>query len=204
MADIELSLEQARVLGALVEKSITTPKYYPLTVNALVAAVNQKSCRNPVMNLNAGEVGAALLDLEALSLATRDDAGSRVPRWSHRFRHALRLEPESLAVLTVLILRGPQTVAEIRANAAVMGGPGDPQGVVAALEDLGDRAQPLVLSLARVPGQKGERYAHTLCGVPDPASYAPEPAARAPRSDRLAELEARIEALERRLDEAGL
>ena len=193
-----LTAVEARVIASLAEKSITTPQYYPMTVNAIMLASNQKSSRDPVMQLREGEVGAALLDLADKGLAARDDAGSRVPKWRQSFQHHLLLQPPAFAVLVTLMLRGPQTQAELRSNAAVLGGPADADGVAAVLKDLGDRAQPLVVLLPRVPGQKEPRYAHTLSGPPElPAAAAPGPAPT-PRAS-LAELEEKIRALEARV-----
>jgi uncharacterized protein len=200
MTPLLLTPIEARVVAALVEKSITTPQYYPMTVNAIMLASNQKSSRDPVMQLREGEVGAALLDLAEKGLASRDDAGSRVPKWRQAFQHHLLLQPPVLAVLATLMLRGPQTQSELRANAAVLGGPPDADGVARALNDLADRSQPLVVLLPRAPGQKEARHAHTLCGPPapyaEPARAAAEPA---PERASLADLEQRLRALEERV-----
>uniref|UniRef100_UPI0025E33CC4 DUF480 domain-containing protein n=1 Tax=uncultured Nevskia sp. TaxID=228950 RepID=UPI0025E33CC4 len=99
MSQILLSPNEARVLAALVEKSITTPQYYPMTVNALMMASNQKNSRSPVMNLTEGDTGAALNTLEADKLVTRDDTAGRVPKWRHRFHHQLLLKAPTMAVL---------------------------------------------------------------------------------------------------------
>lgn len=213
MSQILLSPNEARVLAALVEKSITTPQYYPMTVNALMMASNQKNSRSPVMNLGEGDTGAALNQLEADKLATRDDNAGRVPKWRHRFHHQLLLKAPTMAVLATLMLRGPQTPAELRANAAALNGPPDADGIQAALNDLADRAHPMVMLLPRLPGQAAARYAHLLCGAPElPAveavtasapSQAPA-ASRAPAAggsglERLAQLETRVAELEARL-----
>ena len=203
MADLLLTAVEARVIAALSEKSITTPQYYPMTVNAIMLASNQKSSRDPVMQLREGEVGAALLDLAAKGLAARDDAGSRVPKWRQSFQHHLLLQAPAFAVLVTLMLRGPQTAAELRSNAAALGGPADADGVGAVLKDFSDRAQPLVVLLPRAPGQKEQRYAHTLSGPPDPLVTGPAaaPAAAAAPAPRgtLSELEEKIRALEARV-----
>lgn len=207
MTALLLSPTEARVLAALVEKSITTPQYYPLTVNALMMAANQKNSRHPVMSLGEGEVGAALNALEAQSLVQRDDLSGRVPKWRHRFQHQLLLKPQTMAVLATLILRGAQTVAELRANAAGLGGPADAEGVTAALADLADRAQPMVQQLPRAPGQAAARWMHLLSGAPTAAELADQ-ASRPARSTEQetsapsrAELEQRLEALEARVAE---
>lgn len=202
MSELQLSPVDARVLAALVEKSATTPQYYPMTANAVMAAANQKTARHPLMSLTEGEVGAALNRLAEHSLVARDDAGSRVPKWRHRFAHQLLLKPPAAAVLATLMLRGPQTAAELRANAIGLGGPPDAEGLSAALNDLADRAKPLVVTLPRAAGQSAARHAHCLCGVPQ-AEPAEPPAPRATAQDallaRIEALEARVEMLERRL-----
>jgi uncharacterized protein len=205
MTDVLLSAAEARVVASLVEKSITTPQYYPMSVNAIMLAANQKSSRNPVMNLSEGDTGAALLRLEQEKLVARDDQSGRVTKWRHRFQHQMLLNPQPLAVLVTLMLRGPQTPAELRGNAAGLGGPVDPAAVAAAIEDLSDRAQPLVVLLPRAPGQKEARYAHTLCGVPaipeSPASEEPAMVQVPPRPARMEIFEERIAALEARVAE---
>lgn len=220
-APILLSPNEARVLAVLVEKSITTPQYYPMTVNAVMMAANQKNSRHPVMNLTEGEAGAALNQLETEKFATRDDHAGRVPKWRHRFQHQLLLKAPTMAVLVTLMLRGPQTPAELRANASVLNGPADAEGVQAALDDLADRAQPMVMLLPRLPSQAAARYAHLLSGKPElPAADSAAATAPTPRAvtaapsgngmERLAQLEARVltleaqlAALERRLSDAG-
>jgi uncharacterized protein len=206
--ELRLSVAQGRVIASLIEKSITTPQYYPLSVNALVAACNQKSARDPVMALSEGEVGAALTQLEELRLAKREDQGSRVPKWRHRFHHELLIKEPAMAVLAALLLRGPQTVAELRANAAALNGPADAAGVQAVLADLADRAQPLVGALSRQSGQSAQRYAQLLCPDADLAvSSAPIEAELPPSagisasglSERLTALEARVAELESKL-----
>ena len=211
MADpLTLDPVETRVIASLVEKSITTPQYYPMSVNAVVAACNQKSSRDPVMTLGEGDVGAALSRLEAQRLAKRDDQGSRVPKWRHRFQHELLLKEPAMAVLVALMLRGPQTLAELRANAAPLGGPADMAGVQATLADLADRAQPLVAPLSRQVGRSAQRYAQLLGPDADVSvSDAPIEAAIAPAAapgvdvqalaDRIAALEARVAQLESRL-----
>lgn len=200
MTEILLSPAAARVVAALVEKAITTPQYYPLTVNALMLAANQKTSRYPVMTLSEGDVGAALHELEKLGLSKRDDRSGRVLKWRHSFQHAFLLNPVTLAVLATLMLRGPQTAAELRANAQGLGGPADAAALDAAINDLRDRAQPLVALLARASGQKEARYAHLLCGVPAPDLAEPVAVSL---EQRVRDLEARVEALERAAPEAA-
>jgi len=196
---LQLTPVEARVIAALSEKSITTPQYYPMTVNAIMLASNQKSCRDPVLQLREGEVGAALLDLAEKGLAARDDAGGRVPKWRQSFQHHLLLQPPGFAVLITLMLRGPQTHSELRSNAAALGGPTDADGVARTLADLSDRAEPLVALLPRGPGQKESRHAHTLCGPPEVPAAAPAAAAETPPRPSFIELEERLRALEARV-----
>lgn len=195
MSALQLSPQQARVIAALVEKSLTTPQYYPMTLKALVAACNQKNCRHPLMNLSEGEVGAALLDLQELDLVS-EEFGARAPRWRHRFKHQLLLKSATLAVLVTLMLRGPQTLAELRANSSNLGGPFEAEELEAALDDLADRAAPMVKLLGQA-GQKGARYAHLLCGeeaIVAPAVAAPRAEAANSRLDELEQRLARVEA----------
>lgn len=203
MSELLLTPAEARVVAALVEKSITTPQYYPMTVNAIMLAANQKTSRNPVMNLGEGEVGNALNQLEELKLVARDSFSARAQKWRHQFLHQMLLKPQTQAVLVTLMLRGPQTIAELRANAAGLNGPGDDEGVRAALEDLADRAHPLVVQLPRAAGQSAVRYAHLLCGadaIPAVSTVVAVPSVeRQAEPSRIAALEARIEALEARL-----
>lgn len=200
---MDVSAAEVRVIAALVEKSITTPQYYPMSVNALLMAANQKNQRNPVMQLTEGEVGIALRQLEERGWVRRDDMGSRVVKWRQYFQHQMLLKRETQALLVTLLLRGPQTLLELRANAAGLGGPDTAESVLAGIQDLCDRAEPLVLLLPKVAGQKEARYCHLLSGMPalDSLPHAlgqSETAVRAgtERGQSLAALEARVAALE--------
>ena len=155
MSALLLTHAEARVVAALTEKSLTTPDYYPMTVNGLMAACNQKSSRAPLMTLSEGEVGNALLTLEEKSLVARDDSSARATKWRSRFQHQLLLKPATQAVLLTLMLRSAQTSAELRANAAVLNGPPDAEGIQAALNDLADRAQFRIM----LSGQGSYRFA---------------------------------------------
>lgn len=204
----QLSPNEARVLAAMVEKSIATPQYYPMTVNAIMLAANQKSSRSPVMNLTEGDVGAALHSLEEHRLVARDDFGGRVAKWRHHFHNQMLLKAPVMAILATLMLRGPQTLSELRANAVVLGGPADADGVNQALQDLADRAQPVVTLLPRASGQSSLRYAHTLSGevatpfAPEQISSTPATATTASGEKiSLADLHERIRALEARVAE---
>ena len=205
MSTLLLSTHEARVLACLVEKAITTPAYYPMTSNGLMAAANQKSSRSPVLTLSEGEVGQALITLEEKGLVSRDDLSSRATKWRHKFQHQLLLKKETLAILATLMLRGPQTPAELRANAAALGGPADAEAVLTALADLADRSQALVVQLPRSSGQSAARWAHLLSG--EPPAQMPEPDEPAPSraglESRIAALEARVAELEARLAVLG-
>jgi uncharacterized protein YceH (UPF0502 family) len=182
---------EVRVLGSLIEKELSTPDHYPLSLNALTAACNQSSNRDPVMTLDEGSVSGAIDILRRLSLVRSFQAsGSRVPKYQHLLTEAGELSRAELAVLCVLALRGPQTQAEVRSRAARLM-PGDnPDGVEAALEALVARAPtPVVTRLPRRPGQKEVRYAHLLGGdVLYEAEDAPAPTPIA-ATDRIAALE---------------
>ncbi len=208
MSELLLTPAEARVLAALVEKSILTPQYYPMTVNALMLAANQKTVRSPVMSLSEGDTGAALNRLERDRLAVRDSMSGRVIKWRHQMQHQMLLKTGELAVLVTLMLRGAQTGSELRANAHPLGGPADAEGLQTVLASLHDRAQPLVTELPRGAGQKESRQAHLLCGTPTPGmdllapdvcSHAAAAAVPSQFEERLRALEARVAELEQRL-----
>ena len=201
MPEIQLTPTQARVLACLAEKAVTTPAYYPMTVNGVMAAANQKSNRHPVMSLREAEVGGALADLETMKLVSRDDDSGRVPKWRQRFEHETLLPKPVLAVLVALMLRGPQTIAELKTRAEPLGGPADNDGVQAALERMADRADPFVMELPRAAGQSATRWAHLLCGEPEIPEAAPAPARSGGQQQALAELTERVEILERQVAE---
>ncbi|QHS10628.1 DUF480 domain-containing protein [Sinimarinibacterium sp. NLF-5-8] len=210
MSDLELSAIEARVLAVMVEKSITTPQYYPMTANAVMVAANQKNARHPLMSLTEGEVGNALTQLEEQRLVARDSFSGRVQKWRQQLMHQMMLKTPTQAVMVALMLRGALTVAEIRAHADALNGPEDAAGVEAALQDLADRARPLVQLLPRAPGQSASRWAHTLCGTPSADDIAPASAASAravqamASADAVAQstaLAARVEQLEKRMAE---
>jgi len=163
--NIELTEIETRVLGALVEKEITTPEYYPLSLNALVNACNQKSNREPVMNLDEDTVRGALRSLSD-QLLTRSSSGSdsRVTKYEHRLQEAFNFHRHEIAVLCVLLLRGPQTPGELRTRTDRMYSFEDLDGVHSALQHLMKREPPLVKILPRQPGTKESRYAHLLSG----------------------------------------
>lgn len=160
-----LNETEARVVGALVEKQLTTPEYYPLTLNALVSACNQKNNREPVMTLDADTVSAAIENLRDRNLVyVFYGSTSRVPKYKHMLPSYYTLEPDETALLAVLMLRGPQTLGELRERTGRMhtfSGLGEVQE---ALDRLIRRDEPLVVKLDRQPGRKEARFAHLLSG----------------------------------------
>lgn len=200
-----LDAAQARALGCLIEKETTTPDTYPLTVNAVQAAANQKTAREPVMALDQGAVHHALRALEQMGLA-RHAFSSRAERYEHRAAHALGLTAQQVALLGLLLLRGAQTVHELLARSERMATFTDADALRHALERLCDRQPALALRLPRASGQREDRYVHLMCGPVDAEAIAARhasPAAATPSAD--ARLESRVAALEdevRRLREA--
>jgi hypothetical protein len=180
-----------RVLGSLIEKEMTTPEYYPLSLNALVNACNQKSSRDPVMELSEADVRTALFELENLELV-RVLADGRVSKFEHRAYDKLGLRRPEIAALGLLLLRGPQTAAELRGRTERMYTFDDTAAVTSTLERLATREDPLVLQLARQPGARESRWMHLLAGpVEVSSSVAPDTPAPppSPLEDRVAELE---------------
>lgn len=199
--NVFLTPQEARVLAALMEKQLATPKYYPLTPNALTAACNQKSSREPVMNLSEGEVRHILNLLENRSLV-KVDSGDRTYRISHRIKQTFDLERSELAVFTVLMLRMPQTLNDILRRTARMAEFTDTDEVQLVLEALRERDQPLAVLLPRGPGRREDRYWHTLCGEFKEERGIPNKDIVADGADeRLTRLEERLDALESRLEE---
>ena len=197
---------EARVLGCLVEKDLATPEYYPLTLNALTNACNQKSNRDPVMLLEEDDVVRALDSLRRQQLAHQSAEGVRAAKYCHNLEGQLRLEPEELAILAELLLRGPQTVGELRNRAERMCPVGDLQAAEELLQNLAEREQPLVMRLPRQPGRKESRFAHLLSGTPeiDEAPATPSEPARlrvAAESNRIGRLEEEVAELRAELDE---
>ncbi len=163
-----LDAVEARIVGALVEKQITTPDNYPLTLNALTTACNQKSNRHPVVAFDERTVVRSLEQLRDKGLARMvSGADQRVPKYYHLFAEKLELSLPQVAALTVLILRGPQTLGEIRGRSGRLHEFADLDEVEQTLGELGERQQPMVVQLERQPGRKEARFAHLLCGEPD-------------------------------------
>jgi len=162
--DYQLNDIEARVLGALIEKEITTPEYYPLSLNALVNACNQKSNREPVMNLDEDAVRGALRSLSDQFMARSAGGDSRVAKYEHRVNELFNFHRHEIAVLCVLLLRGPQTLGELRARTERLYAFEDLDSVHSAINLLMKREPPLVAVLPRQPGTKESRYMHLLSG----------------------------------------
>jgi uncharacterized protein YceH (UPF0502 family) len=192
---------EARILGSLIEKQATTPEAYPLTANAVVLACNQKNNREPVLELEAGEVGHALRTMTDKGLV-RAVHGARAQRYEHRFAQAWSVTARQQALLSVLLLRGPQTLAELHARTERLAAPADIDEVRQALERLMQRSPPLVANLGRAAGQREDRYMHLLCGPVSAADFAGDAAGGddAPAATRRGALEARVEALEAQVE----
>ncbi len=159
-----LSLLETRILGVLVEKQHTVPDTYPLTLNALVAGCNQKTSRDPILNATDADVLAAIDRLRAFSLIV-ESSGGRVMRYSHNVERVLAVPAQAVALLTALMLRGPQTVGELRINCDRLHRFADSSAVEGFLNELGVRSTgPLVVELTRQPGARETRWAHLLCG----------------------------------------
>jgi uncharacterized protein YceH (UPF0502 family) len=200
--DLLLSDREVRVLGALIEKEITTPDYYPLSLNALTNACNQKSNRHPVMALDEADVRDALDTLSQKWLAgPNSSAESRVTKYGHRAQEVFNFDRRQTALLCELMLRGPQTLGELRTHAERMYRFDDLETLELTLQKLIDRQPPLVKKLPRLPGTKEPRYAHLLAGD-NPEWTAVEELADAPSQafdDRIPGLEAEIAELKRQL-----
>ena len=207
--DATLSAVEARVIGSLMEKQITTPEYYPLTLNALVNACNQISNREPVVSYDEKTVVRALESLREKQLAWMvTGAGSRVPKYEHRLTDALSLAEQEAAALCVLMLRGPQTVGEIKGRTARMYEFKELEEVDLTLQSLMNaQPRPLVVKLPRQPGMKESRYAHLLSGEVHIEEHAVAPRLEAAalelhaENERIARLESQVENLQQELTE---
>jgi uncharacterized protein YceH (UPF0502 family) len=189
---------EVRVLGSLIEKQLTTPEYYPMTLNALVAACNQKSNRDPVVSYDESTVMAAIDTLRDKNLVyTFHGSTSRVVKYKHMFPNVFELDPAEVAVMAVLMLRGPQTVGEVRGRTDRLYEFTSLPEVQETLDKLAHRDEPMVVRLERQAGQKDARYAHLLSGEIDVASLpaARERTAAGGQSERVEKLESEIEAL---------
>ena len=205
---VALNPVEARVVGCLMEKEITTPEYYPLSLNALVNACNQKSSRDPVMELTEPDVRGSLFALEELGLV-RTLADSRVSKFEHRTRDQWNLRRDEFAIICQLLLRGPQTSAELRARAERFYTFDDASAAQSTLERLAARTEgtgPLTVLLPRQPGSREARWMHLLSGPVAAESFAPAnataPVQQAPDpalTERIEALEERVRVLEERL-----
>ena len=212
----ELTDIEARVIGSLIEKSIVTPDQYPMTLNALTSACNQKSSRDPVMSLTQGEVQHTIRSLEAKHYArTEENFKSRAEKYSQRFcgtRYSdYQFDPAQIAVVCLLLLRGPQTPGELRSRSGRLHKFDDNSDVVVALDSLINReGKPLVVKLPRMAGRKDSEYMHLFSGAIDVEDYAERAAAAKPTgasrvnttdlAERVAVLESEVAALKARLD----
>lgn len=204
-----LSAVEARVLASLIEKQITTPDYYPLTMGSLIAACNQKSNRDPIMQVEEDAVLAALDGLrEKKAVWQVFLAGNRVTKYRHAFVDVFHVPDEAVPLLAELMLRGPQTGAELRTHVERMRPFADVAAVETVLQGLIEHAEgPFVARLAREPGRREARYGHLLCGPAEPGLTAGGPGetpvrvSLSPERERIAALEAEVAALRARLDE---
>jgi hypothetical protein len=200
---IELDSLEARVIGCMIEKQVTTPDQYPLSLNSLVSACNQKSNRDPMMSLDEATVQHTVDALSRKHLVLeRSGFGSRVPKYQHLFCNteygSLKFSPQELAIVCELLLRGPQTPGELRTRASRMAPFSDVTEVEAALQGLLEREPPLVVRLAREPGRRDSRYMQLFGGQPPPESIAAEATAEeiAPRTAAAESLQSRVARLE--------
>ena len=217
MLPLNLSANESRVIGCLMEKSVTTPEQYPLTLNALTNACNQKSSRDPVMSLTQGVVQHTVRELEHKHLLWVEDNFKRgVEKYTQRFCNTsfseLQLEPAEYAIVCLLLLRGPQTPGELKTRSGRLHKFADNRDVVAALTGLIEReSDALVVKLPRTPGRKDEEYMHLFCGAVDVETHvekvtlskAGEVSARSSMADleqRISDLEAEVGALKHRLE----
>lgn len=204
--DGELTDMQVRVLGCLIEKKATTPDQYPLTLNAIRTACNQKTSRHPVVDYSEGEVGHTVRELQGLGLIT-EVWSARAARYEHNVEKALGILRKEAAVLCLLMLRGPQTASEIRTRSQRIYEFDDTDDVEYVLGRLAEHDPPMAMQLPRQPGQKEQRYAQLLAGEPDPGEMAAAPAPRAVQrsalEERVSQLEADVAWLKEKLGEVS-
>ena len=190
-----LTPDEARVLGTLMEKARTVPDSYPMTLNTLLAGCNQKTSRDPLMQLTEAEAQEALQSLKSIGLVF-ESSGSRTTRYEHNFQRGMGVPEQSAVLLGLLLLRGPQTAGELRLNAERWYRFADISSVEGFLDELQERSEakggPLTVKLARAPGAREQRWAQLMCGPVDATAWTAPPAT-AQGSNAL---EARIEALE--------
>jgi uncharacterized protein len=201
-----LNRMEVRVLGCLIEKELATPEYYPLSLNALTNACNQKSNRNPIMTMTEAEVSAVLESLRTRQLALVSAEGGRVAKYRHALMERLRLDPAELALLAELLLRGPQTAGELRSRGERMHPFADLAAVEEALQELAERTPPLVALLPRMAGHKEQRYTHMFGGRAETVDVVLEQQEDAGNSivaenDRIANLEREVSSLRAEVSE---
>jgi hypothetical protein len=199
-----LSTDEARALGVLIEKATTTPEQYPLTLNSLVAGASQKSNRDPVIEMGEDRCRDALDGLRGKGLVVRiDQAGARVPKYRHEAGQALHARTGELAILAELLLRGPQTLGELRGRASRMHPMETLEDARAMLRGLTDRPEPLACELSPASGSRAERYAQLLCPelhpTTAPATTASAPPPPSPLAERISRLEAEVAVLREEL-----
>jgi hypothetical protein len=194
-----LSPVEARVLATLMEKARTVPDSYPLTLNMVVTGCNQKTSRDPIMQVEDAQAQAALDSLRTLSLVF-ESSGGRASRYEHNFQRVYGVPEQSAVLLGLLMLRGPQTAGELRINAERWYRFADISSVEAFLDELQERSEekggPLVVRLARAPGAREQRWAHLVCGPVDVALTAAVSEATLPGAGELVHLQTRVESLE--------
>ena len=197
-----LSTTEARILGSLVEKQLTTPEYYPLTLNALTAACNQKSNRDPVMSLGETEIMGSIDSLRDRNLVyLYYGSGSRTVKYKHMLPSVYDLDEAGVAITAVLLLRGPQTIGELRERTGRLHEFGGLNEVQETLDALTRRDEPIVIKLERQPGQKEARYAHLLSGevLQDTIAASPRIVSGGGSNERIEKLEAEVESLRNEL-----
>ncbi len=196
--DMTLNDNEARVLGSLIEKDLTTPEYYPLSLNSLTNACNQKSNRDPVMALAEEDVVRALDSLRFKQLVVLSADGGRVPKYRHLLAEKFGLMPSEQAVICELLVRGPQTVGELRTRGERMHPFADLAAVEEVLQELMVRENPLITLMARQPGRKEGRYSHLFSGMPEIGEEISEARPEAARqrveaeNERITKLEAEV------------
>lgn len=201
-----LNAIEARVLGSLMEKQLTTPDQYPLTLNSLLLACNQKTSREPISNYESGAVQRAVSELQDRNFLAVD-YGNRAARYDQRLTRVLSVDKQTQAILTVMLLRGPQTVAEIFTRTQRMTEFASPQALEEKLQQLCAKTKPVVVHIPRQIGQREDRYTHLLCGKPDLAAIATmqssssgSSTSRTSNDEHNAQLELKIQQLETRIE----
>jgi uncharacterized protein YceH (UPF0502 family) len=201
-----LNAIEARILGSLMEKQLTTPDQYPLTLNSLLLACNQKTSREPISNYESGAVQRAVSELQERNFLAVD-YGNRAARYDQRLTRVLSVDKQTQAILTVMLLRGPQTIAEILTRTQRMTEFANPQALEEKLQQLCAKTKPVVVHIPRQIGQREDRYMHLLCGKPDLAAIAAMQNSSAGTASRgsgndehTAQLEQKIQQLESRIE----